>query len=547
MKKMLLGCITLLISCFIIPNLAVAASGATVAGFEITAPTTAVVNEAIDITVRAVDKDKKTVTNYRGSIIFDSDNFWDTIPSPGKAIAFTAENNGEIKFSKGITFKSAGKQKVYVYDVADDNLTGEAVVQVDGKSGTSSGTTETVTIITPENNTQISGDSIIISGKARKNSKVSLILNGKDIGTVSSDESGIFTKNISGITQDKNILLANLIDADGKTIGTSSSINFSKSTKTTGFYNMTITPGTTVEAGSEITLTVESDPAMKNVMILIDNTLLETKEWDAGKYTIKTIAPAGSGIYNLDVTITDPTGQITKKEKAATLTVTAKAPPAQSNFKNVRVESQDQKVLFTFSVENAPVELDKFKILYGENEQTMTGEAITYSTGKIQKPDGTYSWYISNLAPKTYFFKILGLKADGTWIDKMASESVSAMVGKTTCTIGNVGNLLVEKNDGKSIISWMSVTGAISYNVYKVSSTGEYALFQNTKEPRLEVLIASGAVKNEDFVVKGLCDEKTLSTDYSKASQVQTGPWMIAILIIISGIMSIMMLRRRIR
>lgn len=78
------------------------------------------------------------------------------------------------------------------------------------------------------------------------------------------------------------------------------------------------------------------------------------------------------------------------------------------------MESQDQKILFTFSVENAPVELDKFKIIYGENEQTMTGEAMTYSTGKIQKPDGNYSWYISNLAPKTYFFKILGVKADGT-------------------------------------------------------------------------------------------------------------------------------------
>jgi len=55
---MLLGCIALLVSCFIIPDLAVAASG-TVAGFEIIAPTTAVVNEAIDITVRAIDKDKK--------------------------------------------------------------------------------------------------------------------------------------------------------------------------------------------------------------------------------------------------------------------------------------------------------------------------------------------------------------------------------------------------------------------------------------------------------------------------------------------------------
>jgi len=49
--------------------------------------------------------------------------------------------------------------------------------------------------------------------------------------TVSSDDSGIFTKNITGITQDKNILIANLIDADGKTIGTSSAVNFSKNTK----------------------------------------------------------------------------------------------------------------------------------------------------------------------------------------------------------------------------------------------------------------------------------------------------------------------------
>jgi len=78
---------------------------------------------------------------------------------------------------------------------------------------------------------------------------------------------------------------------------------------------MTITPGNTVEAGSDITMTVESDPGMKSVMILMDNSLLEAKEWDAGKYIIKTIAPAWSGTYNLDVTITDTTGQVTKKRK----------------------------------------------------------------------------------------------------------------------------------------------------------------------------------------------------------------------------------------
>lgn len=41
-------------------SLAADASG--VVGFEILAPTTAKANEAIDITVRAVDKDNKTVS-----------------------------------------------------------------------------------------------------------------------------------------------------------------------------------------------------------------------------------------------------------------------------------------------------------------------------------------------------------------------------------------------------------------------------------------------------------------------------------------------------
>ena len=63
-----------------------------VSGFEIIAPTTAKVNEAIDITVRAIDKDKKTVTNYNGSIIFISDTFGDVVPSPGKSISFTKED-----------------------------------------------------------------------------------------------------------------------------------------------------------------------------------------------------------------------------------------------------------------------------------------------------------------------------------------------------------------------------------------------------------------------------------------------------------------------
>ena len=41
-------------------------------------------------------------------------------------------------------------------------------------------TTETVTIVTPVKDSQITTDVIAVSGKTKKNSKVSFLLNGKD-------------------------------------------------------------------------------------------------------------------------------------------------------------------------------------------------------------------------------------------------------------------------------------------------------------------------------------------------------------------------------
>jgi hypothetical protein len=102
MRKLLSSIILVIFtSIMLIPiDVSLAAQSSEVVGFEIIAPATAKVNEAIDITVRAIDKDKKIVPNYNGSILFVSDNFADEFPSPGKPILFTPESGGQIKFSK---------------------------------------------------------------------------------------------------------------------------------------------------------------------------------------------------------------------------------------------------------------------------------------------------------------------------------------------------------------------------------------------------------------------------------------------------------------
>lgn len=70
------------------------------AKLKIDAPATAVVGEAFDVTVTAVDKDGNTATGYNGSIIFSTDWIADTVPMPGRPIPFTAEDAGVKKFSK---------------------------------------------------------------------------------------------------------------------------------------------------------------------------------------------------------------------------------------------------------------------------------------------------------------------------------------------------------------------------------------------------------------------------------------------------------------
>lgn len=101
------------------------------------------------------------------------------MPAPGKTVAFTADDNGEKKFSKGLIFKKSGKQKIYVSDVSDD-IMGEATIIVEAASTTTTVSDQTITIITPENGTKITGDMAMVSGRTRKNSKISIKLNGQD-------------------------------------------------------------------------------------------------------------------------------------------------------------------------------------------------------------------------------------------------------------------------------------------------------------------------------------------------------------------------------
>ncbi len=490
----------------------------------ITSPTTKE-NEAIDVTVEAKDKDDRTITNYRGSVFFQStSDFTATLPAQGKSIQFKESDNGVLKLSKAVVFKRKGNQTLQVSDAVED-AEGTVTIKVDPADSLATNTAsgETITIITPENNSSIATETITISGKTKKNSKVILKLNGSEVATLASDDSGIFTKTISNITQSSNILTAEIMDGNNRAVGIAES-RFSIADAGPKYYNTAITPSNSVEAGSPIGITIDAEPGLAEVSALVDGSIIIAKEESSGKYKINTTAPALSGSYEINVSLKNALSKIQNKPNAITLIVTEKAVPVVTSpsFKNVKVTTQGSRVIFVFGVENMTNEIQKFKIAYGNNADSLTEQALTNEVSKIQSGTGEYTWYIDNLPAKTYTFKLFGVKADGALVSNFSSDPMNATIGTTTCSIGNVGKIRVNTLTDKSILSWDTVTGALSYNIYKINAAGDSALLQNTKDTSYVIHLASGSVVHEDFGIKALCDDKTESPNASLASKVQT-------------------------
>jgi hypothetical protein len=519
--------------------------------FTIIAPPSAKVWEAIDITVEARDKDDKVIQTYRGSLFFQSEtDFWATIPAQGKAVQFKESDNWVLKISKGVIFKRVGNQELTVTSAMEDDVGGSIKIRVEDSGTTAPVTvTESISITVPEKWSTVTSDSIAMSGKTKKNSKILIKLNGKELGNTQTNEDGIFIYKLSGIDQQSNILTASVIDGSNAVIGTIDS-QFNYGVKAPTYYNISISPSKEVDGGTGITLTVDAEPGLSEVTLMIDGVLLTTKEQSPGKYTLQTLSPLKAGTYPVQVTLKNILAQTTTKPDAATLTVKEKpvfiAPQApKAIFKDVKLMSEWSRVNMNFFVENISKDVVAFKIAYGESANSLSSEVTTFPLEKIKRPDGSYNWYIDKLEPKNYSFKIFWVLSGGLLAPDFSSEALSATVGKWSCSIGNISTVKVMTSADKTVLSWDALSGALSYNVYRLSASKDYELVENVKANSYTLYLSSGSLVYQDFAVKALCDDKTESSVPATASRVQTGPWFIAILVAISAILGIFFIRRR--
>lgn len=545
---------------FLLPHPVVFAAGK-VAKFSLTVNQSAKVGEALDLTVKALDKDGGTVADYAGTVYVTVDNDSKATLPYAEGYTFVAADQGAKTFSKGLAFSKVGNMTVSVIDIDDDKVEGIAKVNVtEGDVGPGVTGNEAVTISAPESGSTVSGTETDVVGTTKKNSKFQVFLNGTKSGEGQSDDKGAILYKLKGLSEENNVLEVKVLDGSDKEAGTSGKISFKLAAdKGPEFKSITVKEGKSVKAGTVLNVTVTAEPKLKEVSVSLGDSIEVFKEQTSGVtagnvsvggtgegiYVGTLTAPSASGSYPIDVTLTGDLGKKTVKNAAETVTVLE---TPKMSYENVKIESGDKRVTFTFDVVNPVESLSKFKFSYGTESGALSKESVTFEKSKIavtgtgaSASGSTYKWYVDGLEPGKYFFKIAGLDIAGSPVTATESdvfESDIALNSAGTCSIANVSGLKVAKSDDQSVLSWDAIPEALSYNVYKKDASGSYVLVENVKVTSYTVHLAKDVVKYEDFAVKAVCsDAATESADYAEATKVQTGPaQVIALLSLALGI-----------
>ena len=177
-----------------------------------------------------------------------------------------------------------------------------------------------------------------VSGKTKKNSKVSIKLNGKEVATVLSDDTGIYTKSLTDITQATNILSVSVLDGNNTIIGTAES-KFGVATDGPEIIGTSVSPAS-VTTGDTLTITTEADPGLSDVSFILDGSSIKATEKSSGKYSAETVAPAKAGTYPIGITAKSSLGKTTSNNNAATLTVAEKAAAPSASFNGVKITTE---------------------------------------------------------------------------------------------------------------------------------------------------------------------------------------------------------------
>lgn len=279
------------------------------------------VNEAVDITIEALDKNGNVVKDYNWTILILSETDPKAeLPKEIKDNSYTFKESDQwkIKFENALKFKNTGSQQLNIYDLSDEDIMWVWEINITWETTTQS---LSISITTPEDWTLIWQNSINVSWKTEKNHKVVVKINWKDTLKLVSNNEWIFDEKLENLDNWLMVIKASVLNADWEEVWTSSEVKITINAKNPEYKSIKLLSWTTMDSEEEINIQVEADKWLSEVLAILDDTIVKLTEWTPWTYTWKTIAPKEAWEYDVSVKLTNEMWNKTNVLKASQITV----------------------------------------------------------------------------------------------------------------------------------------------------------------------------------------------------------------------------------
>ncbi|MFA6255964.1 MAG: hypothetical protein WC606_02160 [Candidatus Absconditabacterales bacterium] len=488
------------------------------------------VNEAVDLTIKAVKANGDIIKDYQGDVFIEIGGIVDTadytVPSDG-LYTFLPQDQGVKLFSKGLSIKKAGTFTIKVSDIINDTIIGEKTVIVGTAENTNAG--ETISIMSPiaggieKNNIA----NIMASAPTLPNAPFEVYINNNSISQGMTNSNGDINAYVSGITQGDNILQIKILNANNEIIGESETISFAYQPINDGvFTSIKIQPTGKIKQGQKATFTVASSDSVTSAQLkLSDGKSIPMDKKSAGVFTKEVLIDTeGTLQVGVDLIVL---GQTKSYTGVATLVVEAGNAVGKIRLYSDSIDKSKLNVTRE-TIGTAP----QYEIQYGTSQNNLD-LSTTVQTNEI---------IIENLnIGDTYYFQITPLDSSGNPTGT-PSEITQAKVGEDiSCTV--VGIIVTTGQIGEKYYLMRSgVNNIEKYIIYRSDfETSEITSMQKIGETTgtmFEYPFNASSKKEvyAYYLIEGICkDGTTLKIDSVK--KIVVGPTENILLIILISLL----------
>lgn len=447
------------------------ASAASISSFVVQlSPTTVNVNEALDLTVRAIDENGNVIKDYAGDIFIDlssENNSLDSqdysLPSDG-IYTFVASDQGIKTFSKWLVVKKSGTFSVKVSEIINDAINGQATLVVNGAGQTSA--LGSISVSSPSAGSTETNKTInIVGNSSLRNSPLEIYINGIKVKSDITSANGDFNVYVTDLQAGENTLQVKIVDIDGNEVAISSLVTFKYQPSTdAGMESFEILPWDTVKQWQKVTfaLTANGVKSVELNLVPQDGSATQKIPLDNtnGSVWKKEYLMDLAGTYTVNATMVID-GASKTYNNIGTLSVVDTKSVQQVKYFVDNVDKTTLQLSWTYLGSYAAWETPYFLVKYWLTEADLATTTWVVVTG------ASYTW--SNLdLTNAYYVQVSPVDAQGNLIGE-PSDIVLIEPGKGSAPVCKVEGITIitKKIADKYYLTWDKIEGADRYVIYR--------------------------------------------------------------------------------